>query len=85
MRIPKIKVNKVSTDNIFKPLSLVTLYLLERCEDEALQEALISAIINVIDQIGGKEMVDEFKEFTKKEIDSFFEYSAKKKEEAAAN
>ena len=40
MRIPKIKVNKVSTDNIFKPLSLVTLYLLERCEDEALQEAL---------------------------------------------
>ena len=30
-------------------------------------------------------MVDEFKEFTKKEIDSFFEYSAKKKEEAAAN
>ena len=85
MRIPKIKVNKVSTDNIFKPLSLVTIYLLERCEDEKLQESLIGGVLDVMYQIGGKEMVDEFKEFTKKEIDSFFEYSAKKKEEAAAN
>ena len=85
MRIPKIKVNKVSTDNIFLPLSLVTIYLLERCEDEKLQESLIGGVLDVMHQIGGKEMVDEFKEFTKKEIDSFFEYSAKKKEEAAAN
>lgn len=84
MRIPKIKVNKVSTDNIFLPLSLVTIYLLERCEDEALQETLISAILNVIDQIGGNEMIDEFKEFTKKEIDSMHEYATKKMKEEAA-
>ena len=50
MRIPKIKVNKASVDDILRPLG---------------------ALIEVAAQIGGKEMIDDFTETTKRMIDDY--------------
>ena len=63
MRIPKIKVNKASVDDILRPLG---------------------ALIEVAAQIGGKEMIDDFTEATKRKIDEYHDFLLKKKAEQEA-
>ena len=84
MKIPKIKVNKANVDDILRPLSTVTLYILDKEPDVKMQETLIGFLIEVVFQIGGKEMIDDFTEATKRQIDEYHDFLLKKKAEQEA-
>lgn len=84
MRIPKIKVNKANVDDILRPLSLVALYIMEREPDVKMQENIIDFLIVAVAQIGGKEMIDDFTEATKRQIDEYHAFILKKKAEQEA-
>ena len=84
MRIPKIKVNKANVNDILRPLSTVALYILDKEPDVNMQETLIGFLIEVVFQIGGKEMIDDFTEATKRQIDEYHDFLLKKKAEQEA-
>ena len=84
MKIPKIKVNKANVDDILRPLSLVALYILDREPDVGMQENLIGFLLDVVFQIGGKEMMTDFTEATKRLIDEYHAFLLKKKAEQEA-
>ena len=84
MKIPKIKVNKANADDILRPLSIVALYILEREPDVKMQEYIIDFSIEVAARIGGKEMIDDFTETTKRQIDEYHDFLLKKKAEQEA-
>ena len=84
MKIPKIKVNKANVNDILRPLSTVALYILDKEPDVKMQETLIGFLIEVAAQIGGKEMIDDFTEVTKRQIDEYHDFLLKKKAEQEA-
>lgn len=83
MKLPKIKVNKVNASDLLKPLALVALYVLNKEDDEKMQEYVIDFLFEAVYVIGGMEMAEELKNAIEKELDEYYIYELKRKKEAA--
>ena len=74
-KLPKVSVNKLDVDAFLEPLALVGFFIMmDSTKPEEVQDALMRSLLCAVHEVGGNDMLDEYKKHHEKLQDEFDEF-----------
>ena len=74
-KLPKVSVNKLDVDAFLEPLALVGFsIMMDSTKPEEVKDALMRSLLRSVHEVGGNDMLDEYKKHHAKLLDEFNEF-----------